>query len=347
MKAIVCVLVAASSVTFPAAAQVRPATVQSTCNITGSRIGHLASPATSQYVNGLGFDDQAYMEGYHVIASDAAEVVDELSWGVGEGYYTGPREGMGDFSTCYEAANWGRAYPVGADPDEHLVVVGDTAQGGGFCVPENPDVACNQTCWTACHNGACPPQEWTQCTYCSPLVLDGLGDGILTTGAEDPVSFDVDADGTLDLMGWVARNRDDVFLWRDVEKNHRVDDGSELFGVGMKLPDGTRATHGFEALAAYDAVANGGNGDGQITPADLVWRRLLLWQDANHNGVSEPKELSPIQSSCVVSMNLHWFGSSETDPAGNQHRMVSTYRCRAGNKQDDRALVDVFFRVLR
>jgi hypothetical protein len=84
----------------------------------------------------------------------------------------------------------------------------------------------------------------------------------------------------------------------------------------------------------------------QITPSDLVWRRLRLWQDANY-GISEPKELSPIQSSCVVSMNLHWFGSSETDPAGNQHRMVSTYRCRAGNKQDDRALVDVFFGVHR
>jgi hypothetical protein len=52
------------------------------------------------------------------------------------------------------------------------------------CAPPDPNTLCNQSCWTTCKNGTCPPQqdiEW--CTpYCSPLVLDLAGNGIRTSG---------------------------------------------------------------------------------------------------------------------------------------------------------------------
>lgn len=223
-------------------------------------------------------------------------------------------------------------------------------EAGAQC-PADPNEACNISCWTTCNNGICPQQQDIQeCTpYCSPLLLDLGGNGITTSGADDPVWFDIDADGTADLIGWTARNANDAFLWRDTEPNHRVDDGSELFGVGMTLPNGHRAGNGFEALSAYDEILNGGNGDGLITSADAVWNRLRLWTDEDHDAASDPRELIPIQSSCVESLDLHWTPSEVVDASGNQLRMVSTYRCHASGDVETktRLLADVFFHAFR
>ena len=51
----------------------------------------------------------------------------------------------------------------------------------------------------------------------------------------------------------------------DKNFNGKADDGSELFGDVMTLPDGSRALRGFDALRAYDS-----NGDGKIDAADAV-----------------------------------------------------------------------------
>jgi hypothetical protein len=119
----------------------------------------------------------------------------------------------------------------------------------------------------------------------------------------------------------------------------------------MILPDGRRAENGFVALAAYDQVANGGDGDGAITVRDAIWRRLRLWNDRNHNGSSEKNELSNIRSSGVVSLSLAWLASNEVDLSGNQFRMIGTYRHRITGshvaRHEERALVDVFFRRLQ
>jgi len=42
------------------------------------------------------------------------------------------------------------------------------------------------------------------------------------------------------------------FLALDLNHNHRIDDGSELFGIGTTLPSGEKASNGFVALAMYD-----------------------------------------------------------------------------------------------
>ncbi|MGK2855986.1 MAG: hypothetical protein ACSLFQ_02140 [Thermoanaerobaculia bacterium] len=186
----------------------------------------------------------------------------------------------------------------------------------------------------------------------SPLLLDLTGDGIRTTGAENAVRFDLDADGTPELLGWTDPGSDDAFLWMDLNNDHRVTDGRELFGVATELPNGQVASDGFDALRAYDDVRHGGNGDGRISDADAVWKSLRLWVDENHNGRSEPQEVSPIQSFQVLELHLTYVVHPWPDEHGNVHFLRGTYLRRDssptsnGNTARRLELTDVFFKVI-
>jgi hypothetical protein len=77
---------------------------------------------------------------------------------------------------------------------------------------------------------------------------------------------------------------------------------------------------GFKALAQYDLTEYGGNGDGVIDSKDKIWSALLLWNDLNHNGISEPNELTPISKSTITSISLDYQQKPWTDLYGNQFR---------------------------
>jgi hypothetical protein len=176
-----------------------------------------------------------------------------------------------------------------------------------------------------------------------PLILDLEGDGVQTTDASAPVSFDINADGMAELLTWSG----DAFLWIDLDQNHAVDGGAELFGVGTSLPNGERAPTGFAALAAYDAPAAGGNGDGRISVDDRVWGRLRLWIDANHDGVSQPTETGPIHRYGVLELHLAYVVDTVPDAAGNHHLLRGSFiRRTPGGEPRLQALDDVFFRRL-
>jgi Bacterial Ig-like domain len=132
----------------------------------------------------------------------------------------------------------------------------------------------------------------------SPLVIDLNGDGVQTTGLDNAVIFDLNADASLQRTGWLDRH--DGFLVRDVNQNGRIDNGSELFGNRTLLTNGSEASDGWQALAQYDS-----NGDAVIDSQDSIFKDLQLWVDANQDGITNSGELQSLVSAQIRSLGLH------------------------------------------
>ncbi len=170
---------------------------------------------------------------------------------------------------------------------------------------------------------------------CSPIVVDVLGNGFDLTNAANGVNFDLDNNGVPERRGWTATTAvgsDDAWLALDRNGDGMIDNGRELFGnttPQVPPPDGEEM-HGFRALAMYDGPGYGGNGDGRITRHDAVFDRLRLWQDTNHNGVSESCELFTLEDLGLRRIDLGYLQSNRVDAHGNQFK----YRARVGDAQD-------------
>lgn len=205
------------------------------------------------------------------------------------------------------------------------------------------DPYCNVYCWTSCVNGTCPtlPVGSDPC----PILVDLENDGIHLTGLNDPVWFDIDADGQVELISWTDRG--EGLLALDRNGNGGIDHGGELFGNHTRFVHGAEAGNGYLALAEFDSWPLGGSEDGQIDASDAVFPFLRMWTDSNHDGISQPAELATLDDARIRRIELDYKRSNRTDRYGNEFRFLGkAWRTEPRNVEHPILTWDVFLLVM-
>ena len=230
------------------------------------------------------------------------------------------------------------AQRAGYPPPPSPTPTPDEGTSGGSC----PSTDCNDggsgfpsdTCqWGT---GGCPSGYFNAAGCCqpytmSPILIDVDGSGFQMTDAVNGVLYDFYGIQQKLQISWTSRGSTNAWLVLDRNANGVIDSAKEMFGNITPQPRSTDA-NGFLALAEYDKAMNGGNGDSVIDHSDAIFFSLRLWQDKNHNGVSEWSELHTLPELNVESISLDFRESRRTDRYGNHFRYRAKIKDSQGNQ---------------
>lgn len=191
-----------------------------------------------------------------------------------------------------------------------------------------------------------------ECIYTpgSPILVDTGGTGYKLTSVEDGVRFDIDGDGQAEQIAWTEADAENAFLAYDRNGNGRIDDGTELFGPYTPTHPAVdvhrTAPNGFEALRFIETPSYGviTPPDGIIDARDVMFRRLVLWTDRNHNGESEPDELQSLDQAGLVSIATDYTVVGRRDRYGNEFRQMGRLTWADGEVA---RVYDVWFKFRR
>ena len=140
------------------------------------------------------------------------------------------------------------------------------------------------------------------CDGSDPIVLDLDGDGIELLGVGSGITFDVDADGMGENVGWFGP--DDGMLVMDLDGSCAIEDMSEVFS---EVFNGQSYADSLSALASLDT-----NTDRVISAGDKQFDDILVWQDNDSDGVSAVSELSTLSDRGITAISLEATSVSET-----------------------------------
>jgi len=182
-------------------------------------------------------------------------------------------------------------------------------------------------CACVCNKVECP---------ISPIIISPHGQSVKLTDAAGGVLFDINGDGIKEQISWTSIDSDAGFLALDRNQNGMIDDGTELFG-NFTLQPPSLEKNGFLALAVFDI-----DGNGFIDEIDEIFSSLLVWTDANHDGVSQQMELANLFDENIDSIDLEYRESKRKDEYGNEFVYIS--RVYEKNKKGKQHLfaIDVF-----
>ena len=133
-----------------------------------------------------------------------------------------------------------------------------------------------------------------------PIVLDLGADGIELTSASNGVNFDLDNDGVAERIGWTHGN--DGILVSDLNGSGKIENGSEVFSPVF---GGDQFEDALGALLSLDE-----NHDGRIDSADAAFGSLSVWQDFNHDGITDAGEMKSLSELGIVAIPLSATASS-------------------------------------
>ncbi len=205
-------------------------------------------------------------------------------------------------------------------------------------------VAGSEDC-TGCIPPTCDASEHFSPAICgciadtSPIIIDTDGSGFHLTSAAGGVLFDFYGNGKPIQIAWTAKGSTNGWLALDRKGTGEIDTGKDLFGNITPQPL-SNYPNGFLALAVFDEPENGGNSDGIIDSGDTVWPKLLVWIDANHDGISQAEELHHLDDIGIHSIGLMYTESRRVDAYGNQFRYRGGLNPDKGDKVN-RVIYDV------